>query len=234
MKATGNLCPKGHFCPLGSIAPRKCRAGTYLDFLGAVYEDDCLDCPSGSYCPEASTEPIECKPGQQCEGSTAIPKLCPGGFFCSKDTQFRAEICQPNYYCPQGSGKMIPCKIPYVCAEQSEFPILCGPGYFVKSYGLDSVQNECLPCEKGLFSNMDLPYCRPCTPGYVCYGKTNTPHPTFFKENNGEICPAGHYCPLGTFKAIPCPVGTYNPLKNQESEDRCLSCPINTYNDKLG
>lgn len=81
---------------------------------------------------------------------------------------------------------------------------------------------------------MDLPKCRPCTPGYVCYGKTNTPYPTFFNQDNGEVCPAGYFCPLGSSKATPCPVGTYNPLKNQESEDRCLSCPMNTYNDKIG
>ena len=63
MVNTGKICPKGHFCPLGSSKPRSCRAGTYFDQLGAVFEDDCLDCPIGFFCPEGAADPIECEPG---------------------------------------------------------------------------------------------------------------------------------------------------------------------------
>ena len=93
MTAVGEKCPKGHFCPLGSEQPRSCRAGTYIDYEGAVFEDDCLDCPLGYYCEEGCPEPVQCEPGHMCPGNTAIPALCPGGYFCNNETQFLPEIC---------------------------------------------------------------------------------------------------------------------------------------------
>jgi hypothetical protein len=86
MTSVGAKCPKGHFCPMGTKKPRACRAGTYIDYEGAAFEDDCIDCPLGSYCEEGSAEPIECMPGFMCPGNTAIPKLCPGGYFCNNET----------------------------------------------------------------------------------------------------------------------------------------------------
>lgn len=175
-----------------------------------------------------------CDPGQMCLGNTAIPQLCPGGYFCNNETQFMPEPCQPNYYCPLGSGSMTKCDNQYVCDWTTEMQMLCGPGYYVKDFKVPGVPNQCLPCPKGTFSNMDIPGCRPCTPGFVCYGRTNTPMPMIFNQHNGEICPRGHYCPLGTWSAYPCPPGTYNPLENQESDLKCRVCPANTFNDKWG
>ena len=106
---------------------------------------------------------------------------------------------------------MIKCGDQYTCDWYTEFQKLCGPGYKVVDYKIPIIANECLPCPKGEFSNMDVPGCRKCTPGYVCYGRTNTPYPTIFSQHNGEVCPKGHYCPLGTYSALPCPPGTYNP-----------------------
>jgi hypothetical protein len=86
MAAVGPLCPKGSYCPFGSIAPIKCRPGTFIDFEGGIFENDCMDCPIGSYCPEGAKAPIVCNPGQMCQGGTAIPVLCPGGYFCNNQT----------------------------------------------------------------------------------------------------------------------------------------------------
>lgn len=176
----GPLCPTGHFCPLGSISPNKCRPGTYCDYEGASFENDCQECPIGFYCPAASTQPKKCEPGYQCPGATPLMILCPGGYFCNADTLFLPEICQPNYYCPMGTGKMLACSPPYVCDWGTEYKVLCGPGYHVIDYNIPGTPNQCQACPRGFFSNMDIPGCRPCTPGFVCYGKTNTPFPTIF------------------------------------------------------
>ena len=160
--------------------------------------------------------------------------LCPGGYFCNADTLFLPEICQPNYYCPMGSGQMLPCQSQYVCDWGTEMQVLCGPGYHVIDYGIPGTPNQCQACPKGFFSNLDIPGCRPCTPGYVCYGKTNTPFPSIFNQHNGVYCPRGYFCPLGTYDPFPCPPGTYNPDENAESELKCRVCAPNTFNDLYG
>ena len=44
---TGGVCPIGNRCPVGSVNPDPCPAGTYNDMTGQA---DCLICPEGYYC----------------------------------------------------------------------------------------------------------------------------------------------------------------------------------------
>ena len=40
----GDICPRGYFCPAGSVIPQGCPAGTYQDLEG---EYTCKTCPAG-------------------------------------------------------------------------------------------------------------------------------------------------------------------------------------------
>ncbi|NXP16480.1 WBC30 protein, partial [Scytalopus superciliaris] len=55
---TGDLCPRGHFCPAGSAAPSPCPSGEYSNATG---QDQCLPCPAGFHCSKGLRR--RCPPG---------------------------------------------------------------------------------------------------------------------------------------------------------------------------
>lgn len=61
----GGLCPQAHYCPLGSVLPLPCPAGTYNNLTGQF---ECSLCHAGYYCPESTSN------------YTKFP--CPPGFYC--------------------------------------------------------------------------------------------------------------------------------------------------------
>ena len=73
-----------------------------------------------------------------------------------------------------------------------------------------------------------------CTPGYVCLGATASSMPTNKDTQNGYKCPKGHYCPLGSYRETPCPLGTYNKYEGSSLEQKCLPCKIDWYSDLPG
>lgn len=81
-------CPKGHYCPLRTIQPRPCPAGTYQSSLGAFDEDTCDGCPLGKYCPEASEIDLPCEEGFFCPFRSATMLTCTGGWYCNDETRF--------------------------------------------------------------------------------------------------------------------------------------------------
>ena len=44
---TGDICPRGYYCPLGSVAPLACSIGYYLDAEGSSTNDTCVICTEG-------------------------------------------------------------------------------------------------------------------------------------------------------------------------------------------
>lgn len=46
----GDVCPMGHFCPLGSGSPKRCPVGSFLPEPGASSPSHCHPCPPGKYC----------------------------------------------------------------------------------------------------------------------------------------------------------------------------------------
>lgn len=73
-----------------------------------------------------------------------------------------------------------------------------------------------------------------CTPGYVCLGKTSSATPLSIADQGGFICPVGYYCPLGSYEPSFCPVGTYSKKEGTTSDQKCLPCKVNFYNDLPG
>lgn len=53
---TGNICPVGHYCPLGSSLYQPCPMGYYLDVTGQDELTDCKNCTGGLYCPGSGIE----------------------------------------------------------------------------------------------------------------------------------------------------------------------------------
>lgn len=58
---------------------------------------------------------------------------------------------------------------------------------------------------------------------FVCLGGSSTPTPS--DGSHGYLCPAGHSCPVGSAREVPCEPGTYSPGPGAA---RCLSCPRGT------
>ena len=65
---TGNICPEGSYCPLGSPMHMFCPNGTYTNHTGA---SACYDCPAGYYCSER-VDALPCPAGYYCPTNTGI------------------------------------------------------------------------------------------------------------------------------------------------------------------
>ncbi|EGB04574.1 hypothetical protein AURANDRAFT_16886, partial [Aureococcus anophagefferens] len=89
------VCPVGHYCEEGSIAPTQCPPGTASNARGLHAESECAACPGGFICPESGMC-AECLPGYVCLGETrsATP---------SDRWLDRGYECPAGSYCPSGS-----------------------------------------------------------------------------------------------------------------------------------
>lgn len=229
---TGFECPRGDFCPTGSIASMDCPMGTYNNFTcGTSIEESCVICPAGyycngtvepqpcvngEYCLEGSTEPRECPPKYYCPDRSA-PTVCPGGYYCSGKNR------QPTV-CPEGY---------YYCPEKSDHPLACPVGYFFdNSSSLRvSLSDVCTICPGGYYGLPDRSGCEKCSDGYVCLSGATTNTPLNITSERGYICPVGHACPAGSSSPQACEKGSYQKSEGQSS---CVMCPVDHYNDQAG
>lgn len=82
-----DICPPGHYCPVGSDAPVQCPPGTNSSSTGLVNVTDCPSCTAGYYCPLNGTvyATRECIPGHYCPlgtGPIGNSTMCPTGAYC--------------------------------------------------------------------------------------------------------------------------------------------------------
>ena len=77
---TGNICPAGKYCEIGSITGTGCRKGTFSSLTGLTNATECEDCTGGYYC---STE-----------GLTAVTGTCWAGRFCFYYQRGRSVPCK--------------------------------------------------------------------------------------------------------------------------------------------
>ncbi|CAM4616195.1 unnamed protein product [Lepidochelys kempii] len=201
------LCKEGWFCPEGSVS------GLNPDYI----------CPVGHYCPTGSPEPKTCPSGKyQDQTGQSRCKTCPAGKFCDPEVQIqdhketfshgaiKPADCPAGYYCLSGTK------------AAKQYP--CPEGTFSNQTGLSS-SKDCRACPGGKFcadAGLLTPS-GPCLPRYYCILKARVPNPV--NDETGDLCPAGHFCPLGSSSPVPCPTGTFLPQSGMASHNACLPCP---------
>lgn len=247
-QVTGEVCPAGGYCPLGSMTSLPCPPGTFSNTSGSTNNFDCTECTPGFYCANARTpEPTGfCAAGYYCPGGAKTPNdtVCPAGFYspqgssapipCDVGTWMPHEAagecypCAAGYFCPgHGNTNVTLCLTGLHCPEGSDDPQPCPPGTYSNNTGLES-PDECLPCPPGLYctgGGLTAPE-EPCFSGYVCYGSSSLPNPVESDEVIfGALCPSGHYCSEGSAAGIPCPAGTYSIGQGLDDVSQCLLCP---------
>ena len=72
------------------------------------------------------------------------------------------------------------------------------------------MNDACVTCDPGFYSDSILNNCFKCAPGYICLGNTTSMMPKDRYKENGYICPKGFYCPEGSFSPKPCPKATFS------------------------
>eukprot|EP01135_Chromosphaera_perkinsii_P005913 Nk52_evm8s371 gene=Nk52_evmTU8s371 len=196
--SSANICPVGHYCPLGTDVPIKCPIGTFNDKEGLTVDSQCQQCTPGSYCsvPGSSSVTGKCDPGYYCNSGSTEAK--PSG-------KVYGDVCPAGSYCPTGTST----------------PSLCPTGTFSNTKGLSS-SGQCTTCTPGKFCQFTglTAVSGSCAAGYFCSAGAKTAQPS--GDPTGGPCTIGHYCPVGTAAPIPCPDGKYM-LSPQASA--CLPCP---------
>lgn len=138
---------------------------------------------------------------------------------CPDYNMSKPIYCKPGFYCPGGMAKP------------------CPPGTYNNRSDV-SLDGACADCPRGM-------YCEGrgnkypdgfCEEGFYCEGgaatkSPNASHPRYLL--NGP-CPAGHYCPTGTFSPKECPLGTYRDNRGAKSASDCYPCKPGFYCDRSG
>lgn len=212
------FCLPGYYCPPNSTSATQvpCPPGRY-GAIGGLQNATCSAvCPAGHYCPAASVQPIKCRAGIFGNKTGLVGPECAnvcweGG--C--DSAGGGSLCREGYYCPEGStvATQRECGGPGVfCPVGSAAPTPASQGFYTVGrqleLGVFDMGNERsmisqLVCEIGSFCIDGVK--RQCPPGV--FGSSQG---LWVRECSGP-CPAGFYCPIGTFNATAfrCPAGRY-------------------------
>jgi hypothetical protein len=95
---TGDLCPPGHYCPVGTGTPDQCTPGSFTNATGNTASSDCSLCTAGFYCGNYAL--------------TAPSGPCDAGYYCPQGQSVSSpasSICTPGHYCPVGSPTEMAC-----------------------------------------------------------------------------------------------------------------------------
>ena len=254
---TGEPCPAGGFCTLGSSASQPCPPGTFSNTSGSADSFDCSECTPGFFCSNARTpEPTgPCNAGYYCPGGaktpndtvtpaghftpegSAAPIPCRVGFWMPHTAAGECLPCTAGHYCPNpGSTTVTLCQIGHYCEEGSFDPAPCPSGTFNNQTGL-SASSECQSCPPGSFcagGGLTEPEGL-CTAGFACFGNSSLPNPIESDEVTfGGLCMAGHYCPMGSGGGIPCPAGTFSSSIGLTADTECTPCPARMHCNTSG
>ncbi|XP_042627076.1 signal peptide, CUB and EGF-like domain-containing protein 3 [Cyprinus carpio] len=96
------LCPKGHYCLLGSPLALLCPTGQYQPNPGL---DNCIPCRPGYYCEEAIIgDPQPCPPHSYPPAATMVPQPCHNGTYTPPEVGGLLEEreclpCPPGKFC---------------------------------------------------------------------------------------------------------------------------------------
>eukprot|EP01012_Entosiphon_sulcatum_P020572 TRINITY_DN2549_c0_g1_i18.p1 TRINITY_DN2549_c0_g1~~TRINITY_DN2549_c0_g1_i18.p1 ORF type:complete len:7257 (+),score=712.60 TRINITY_DN2549_c0_g1_i18:702-21773(+) len=249
---TGNICPPGTYCPVGSAYPSPCLAGTFNPKNGSFEIAQCLPCTAGMYCatdglaqptglcfagyycPAGEIEPYrECAYGFYCPEGSGLPINCPSGSFQDMVRQSTCKVCPSGYYCDLDDH----CPETWSACNRSTNGITytqprdCPVGYYCPNGTKFAHQ---FPCPAGTFSNITrrsaVSQCQLCTGGQYC-ATAGLYTPTGF-------CTQRYYCSAGASIPAPvdaktgnlCPRGHYCPTGTAVP----IACEPGTFNSILG
>ena len=123
--------------------------------------------------------------------------------------------CPEGFYCPEGTYIPIPCLVGQYCkGTMNPSPTgLCDAGYYCELIKLTTNAEKASIGGVEFCMNNDL---NECWIGHK---------DTFLADHSNE-CPAGYYCPVGTYQPKPCAIGTYAPVARGTTSDdtHCLPC----------
>ncbi|KAM6987470.1 uncharacterized protein LKV04_010315 [Tautogolabrus adspersus] len=241
---TGGLCPAGSYCPLASSSPFPCPPGTFSNNTGHSRPEQCAICPPGTLLSSRVVRCSSLSPSQYCgsysdqTGGDAVQhcRPCEAGFFCSRAGLCRPQgLCDPGHYCTSGASTASPvalasggvCSAGYICPRGTMFPQQhpCPVGTWSSTVGAQNL-SSCWPCPPGLYCNSSglRQPTGVCDTGYYCSGGAVSSRPS--DGVTGDICPLGHYCPMGSLSPVLCPDGTHS---NTTGAEACEDCPSGTY-----
>ena len=254
---TRGICPRGNYCPTGSILPLPCPPGSFADRLGTQNSSGCQPCDPGLYCNDvtaSASASANCSSGFICIGGASVPTPldnvtgypCPAGSFCLSG-HVLPTLCPVGTFANQtGLGACFNCPSRHVCPNHGTvYPLPCPKGRFCPVEGNNTIGE---PCPIGTFSNRSgLQYaseCNPCTAGQYC-DKLALTEPTgpcnasFFCPEGSRLphqvpCPVGHYCPERAGQPLPCPVGTFSGVERLGSVETCSPCTAGSYCNGIG
>lgn len=247
--STGDICPKGHYCPTGSTYPIACEPGEFSDSFANANKSNCLPCTAGMYCPyygmdlpaglchvgwycpEGMTlaQPVgkQCLRGQACPEGSPSPTTCASGYYQPNVEQGDCLQCPAGMYCDQNEA---------IAEDQSGLgphgvvtPKICPQGFYCPNGTRTAREN---PCPVGTYSNTtgleSRTECRLCPEGFYCEAE-NLTSPT-------GLCARGYYCVLGSSSPTPslsneggpCPQGTYCKAGTSWP----YPCPKGTFGDR--
>jgi hypothetical protein len=242
-----DACPQGYYCPVGTEYPVPCPAGRFGATVGLASFDSCTITPAGYYSIQASDSVTGlCEPGYYCPAGSTGPKQipCPPRHYRPEYGGREVEdcsLCVAGGYCPEASSQPLICPKGYFCVTGIAEPEPCAPGTFGDAYGLRRAE-ECTLCSPGSYCDgYGLTDVRGLSsPGFYCIAgcKTSTPYALVVRNDTGigfgDICPAGHYCPIGSSLPIPCAAGTFNGAVGTSSVSACITCSPGYYCEGLG
>ncbi|KAL6471031.1 hypothetical protein MHYP_G00196810 [Metynnis hypsauchen] len=231
--AGNNMCPPGHYCPVGTGYPLPCPPGTLSSSPGLSLVEQCQPCPPGHFCEQpAMAHPSDaflCDAGYVCLGGSRSARpvdglegyLCPSGHSCPIGTPVEVP-CEPGTYssapgaahclsCPPGtmcpfsaSQEPAPCPKGYFCPAGTATALPCPVGTLGQVTRAQS-ESACVPCPTGLYCSLPGSS-QPqgqCQQGYFCQSGSAYPAPL---NTSGAL--RNGPCPQGHF----CPSGTLIPL----------------------
>lgn len=251
---TGNKCPVGHYCPIGSPAAILCEPGTYTDTELNEICQPCTQgyfctkgsnpesCPAGFFCPEGTGYDWQSCPRGTYSDATGLSNAtqclqCSGGYFCDQYnmTSNNGE-CSAGYFCRSGSDSATPdglgsgdsglCPVAHYCESNTQEPVPCPAGTFNNRTMITS-EGECQPCLPGYYC--ELPGLENpnglCDAGFYCTEGSTSPRPPSVSSTGGP-CPVGSSCVEGSSVQKPCSAGYYSPTEQAVS---CTECPNGYY-----
>ena len=198
LAAPNMRCPRGHYCPNGTVTadpqrndttlrPYPCTPGTYcLAGVGdkRVKKGDyayAQPCFPGFYCESASVDPKgsgECPAGFYCPEGTGSTDPHASRFLCREERDRKSSEVSPGKICANlTNGACKPCPPGTACENDGmAVATICSPGFY-RSIEFDDDGEEvdglpCRACPQGSWSKnwelREVGECSKCPTGVVC------------------------------------------------------------------